>query len=30
MLSQGFEMTITAIGPPETHALDRMVTGIGV
>jgi hypothetical protein len=30
MLSQEFEMAIKAIGWPQTHALDRMVTGIAV
>jgi hypothetical protein len=29
MLSAGFETTILAIKRPQTHAIDRMATGIG-
>jgi len=30
MLSAGFEPTMQASERPETHALDRAVTGIGL
>jgi hypothetical protein len=29
MLLPGFELTISAIEGPQTHALDRTATGIG-